>query len=114
MLNGDHMTIINPTLHKDTELVNVINGAIRMQIHAHGNVTPNFIGSLTKRIVAGIEGIVHNSMVTHMTMNIDTQRYVVIERKEYETLKARDLRQQIKYLSDRLKLVDPTFTKDAQ
>ena len=114
MFNGDHMTVINPTLHNNKELVNVINGAIRMQIHSRGNVTPKLIGSLTKRIVGGIEGIVHNSMVTHMTMNIDTQRYIVIERKEYEALKARDLRQQIKYLSDRLKLVDPTFTKDAQ
>lgn len=108
------MTVINPTLHKDTKLVNVINGAIRMQLNAHGNVTYNDVGSLTKRIVGSIEGIVHNSMVTHMTMNIDTQRYIVIERKEYEALKARDLRQQIKYLSDRLKLVYPTFTKDAQ
>lgn len=28
-------------MHSDTQLVNVINGAIRMQIQAHGNVTPN-------------------------------------------------------------------------
>lgn len=108
------MTIINPTLHKDTKLVNVINGAIRMQLNAHGNVTASDVGSLTKRIVGGIEGIVHNSMVTHMSMNINTQRYIVIERKEYETLQARDLRKQIKFLSDRLKLVDPTFVKDVQ
>lgn len=98
-------------MQSDTQLVNVINGAIRMQIQAHGNVTPNQIGSLTKRIVGSIEGIVNSSMVNHMTRNIDKQHFVVIPRKEYEALQQRDLRSQIKFLSDRLKEIDPTFGK---
>lgn len=101
------------SMQHDKQLVNTINGAIRMHIHAHGNVTPNEIGSLTKRIVGSIEGIVNSSMVMHMNRNIDRQEYIVIPRKEYEDLQQRDLRKQIKFLSDRLKEIDPEFGKKA-
>lgn len=102
---------MKPTIHDDTNLVGLVNGAIRCYLDAHGTLKKDNIGSLTKRIVSALEGVAHSAIVNHMNMTIDRQKFVVVEKSEYEALQARDLRKQIKFLSDRLKEIDPTFNK---
>jgi hypothetical protein len=110
----EQTTTDNLTMHSDKELVQTINNAIRLQIKSHGNVTTANIGSLSKLIVSSIQGIVHNAMVSYMNQQIDKQKYIVIEKSEYEKLKGRDLLKSIKFLSDRLKEIDPNFNKVSQ
>lgn len=48
-------------------------------------------------------------MIAELNHSTDTERFIVVSRKEYEAAMQKDLRAQNKWLVTRLKELDPNF-----
>lgn len=62
--NGDSTYKVN-----GQKLRNMINGALKNQIHSHGAITPEWIGSATKRIIQNLKGDFRSSITNNHKEN---------------------------------------------
>ncbi len=101
--------IRSANLKSDEALYKSISGAIKNHVRFNGYVHQHNVTQLTNKIIGEIAGIVHNAMIAELNHSTDTERFIVVSRKEYEAAMQRDLREQNKWLVARLKELDPNF-----
>lgn len=101
--------IRSANLKSDEALYKSISGAIKNFIRLNGSVKSNNVTPLANKIIGEIAGIVHNAMIAELNHSTDTERFIVVSRKEYEAAIQKDLRAQNRWLVTRLKELDPNF-----